>query len=77
MEPINSTDKLQTPCFIFDPVELEKSVKGFQNALDINFSSSVVGYSVKTNSVPKCMKLAGGMGAYAEVVSHVALKKNT
>ena len=61
---------LQTPCFILDKEELEKSVKGFQNALKSNFKRSIVGYSVKTNSVPACMKLAGEMGAYAEVVSH-------
>lgn len=70
MEPINSMDKLQSPCFIFDPMELERSVMGFQKALEKNFKDSIVGYSVKTNSVPKCMSLAGGMGAYAEVVSH-------
>ena len=70
MVPISPMDKLQTPCFILDPVELEKSVRGFQRALDKNFKDSVVGYSVKTNSVPKCMKLAGEMGAFAEVVSH-------
>lgn len=63
-------DSLQTPCFIFDPVELKRSVEGFQEALDKNFKNSVVGYSVKTNSVPACMKLAGEKGAYAEVVSH-------
>lgn len=63
-------DSLQTPCFIFDPVELERSVEGFQEALDKNFKNSVVGYSVKTNSVPACMKRAGEKGAYAEVVSH-------
>ena len=61
---------LQTPCFILDKEELEKSVKGYQNALKSNFKRSIVGYSVKTNSVPVCMKLAGEMGAYAEVVSH-------
>lgn len=70
MEPINPMDRLKTPCFILDPSELEKSVKGFQIALDKNFKASTIGYSVKTNSVPKCMKLAGEMGAYAEVVSH-------
>ena len=63
-------DSLQTPCFIFDPVELGRSVDGFQKALDKNFKNSIVGYSVKTNSVPTCMKLAGEKGAYAEVVSH-------
>lgn len=70
MERIKDMYDLQTPCFILDPEELERSVKGFQRALDKNFSNSVVGYSVKTNSLPKCMKLAKEMGAYAEVVSH-------
>ena len=70
MVPIEIMTSLQTPCFIFDHNELERSIKGFQNALDNNFSSAVIGYSVKTNSVPKCMKLAGEMGAYAEVVSY-------
>jgi diaminopimelate decarboxylase len=70
MEQIDMLDSLQTPCFIFDPIELERSIEGFQEALDKNFKDSVVGYSVKTNSVPKCMKLAGEMGAFAEVVSH-------
>ena len=70
MERIKDMYDLQTPCFILDPEELERSVKGFQRAVDKNFSNSVVGYSVKTNSLPKCMKLAKEMGAYAEVVSH-------
>ena len=70
MEPIKDMNDLQTPCFILDKEELEKSVKGYQDALKSNFKRSIVGYSVKTNSVPACMKLAGEMGAYAEVVSH-------
>ena len=70
MEPIKDMKDLQTPCFILDKEELEKSVKGVQIALKSNFKRSIVGYSVKTNSVPACMKLAGEMGAYAEVVSH-------
>lgn len=66
----NKFQDLQTPCFILDKDELERSVKGYQDALKSNFQESIVGYSVKTNSVPACMKLAGEMGAYAEVVSH-------
>ena len=66
----NKFQDLQTPCFILDKDELERSVKGYQNALKSNFQESIVSYSVKTNSVPACMKLAGEMGAYAEVVSH-------
>lgn len=61
---------LQTPCFILDKEELVRSVKGYQDALKSNFKDSIVGYSVKTNSVPACMKLVGEMGVYAEVVSH-------
>lgn len=70
MEQIKDIKNLQTPCFILDKEELERSVKGYQEALKANFKESIVGYSVKTNSVPACMKLAGEMGAYAEVVSH-------
>lgn len=70
MEQIKEMKDLQTPCFILDKEELEKSVKGYQDALKSNFKRSIVGYSVKTNSVPACMKLAREMGAYAEVVSH-------
>lgn len=70
MEPIKDLKDLQTPCFILDEEELAKSVKGYQDALKSNFVRSIVSYSVKTNSVPACMKLAGEMGAYAEVVSH-------
>ena len=70
MEPINDMKQLQTPCFILDPLELERSVKGFQQALDVNFKKAIVGYSVKTNSTPYCMRLAGEYGAWAEVVSH-------
>ena len=70
MEQIKDIKDLQTPCFILDKEELERSVKGYQKALRSNFKESIVSYSVKTNSVPVCMKLAREMGAYAEVVSH-------
>lgn len=70
MVQINNLKELKTPCFILDYVELEKSVKGYQQALYTNFKKAIVGYSVKTNSTPYCMKLAGEFGAWAEVVSH-------
>lgn len=38
---------LSTPCFILDPKELERSVRGFQEALNSKFGNSIVGYSVK------------------------------
>ena len=61
---------LQTPCFILDKEELKRSVTGYKEALGANFKQSIVAYSVKTNSVPACMKLAEELGAYAEVVSY-------
>lgn len=70
MGKIKSLNNLSTPCYILDIEELEKSVCGFQSALDKNFSNAIVGYSVKTNSTPYCMKQAGEFGAFAEVVSH-------
>lgn len=70
MEKINRYIQLETPCFILDKKELELSIQGFQEALNRNFRESIVGYSVKTNSTPYCMKIARTLGAYAEVVSY-------
>lgn len=70
MEQINQYKDLLTPCFILDTEEFSRSVHGYQDALKSYFKRSVISYSVKTNSVPYCMKLAGEKGVYAEVVSH-------
>lgn len=66
MEQINI---LQTPCFILNSKELTRSIRGFQQALNENFQQSIVGYSVKTNSLPYCLNIANRQGCYAEVVS--------
>lgn len=66
MQGINN---IKTPCFILDEDELTKSIIGFQSALKKCFKDSLVSYSVKTNSLPYCMKVANGLGCYAEVVS--------
>lgn len=60
---------LETPCYIFDQDELTRCIVGFRSALQSHFNQSVVGYSVKTNSVPYGMKIARDNGCYAEVVS--------
>lgn len=69
MEQIKDLSGLQTPCFILDEEELSRSVRGFMEALKANFSRAIIGYSVKTNSLPMSMCLARNEGAYAEVVS--------
>lgn len=61
--------ELETPCFIFDKAELSKSIQGFKKALTNCFAESIVGYSVKTNSLPYSMIVARKHGCYAEVVS--------
>lgn len=70
MKRNSSYDNLKTPCFVLDVNELKRSVKGFANALASRFDNYIVGYSVKTNSTPYCLKKALLLGAYAEVVSH-------
>ena len=62
-------ENLDTPCFILVEQELFDSIKGFQEALGCNFQKSIVGYSVKTNSLPYALKQAIRLGCYAEVVS--------
>lgn len=70
MDSINmDLDVLKTPCFILDRQELIRSIKGCQTALSNCFTDSVVGYSVKTNSLPYCLCRAKEHGCYAEVVS--------
>jgi len=69
MEQINQYSNLETPCYILDRRELERSINGFGEALHSHFTCYSIGYSVKTNSVPYCLKLAKNQGCYAEVVS--------
>ncbi len=58
-----------TPCFLLRERELEESITSFQQALRSRFSQSIVGYSVKTNPLPYCLRFACEKGCYAEVVS--------
>lgn len=63
-------DKLQTPCFIFDEEEFFRATDGFHKALGRHFNKVVIGYSVKTNSLPHALRMAHRYGCRAEVVSH-------
>ncbi len=66
---MQQSNNISTPCFILDKEELTRSISGFREALTGNFKRSAVGYSIKTNSVPYCLGIAGENGCYAEVVS--------
>ncbi len=61
--------EFKTPCFILDKAELTRSIEGFHAALRERFSSHILGYSVKTNSLPYALSVARSLGCYAEVVS--------
>lgn len=61
---------LLTPCFILDEAEFKRGVDEFGGAMRSQFGRVEIGYSVKTNSLPYTMRMAGKFGCMAEVVSH-------
>lgn len=69
MERTNIFSQLSTPCYILDEDEFKTGLSEFYSALGKNFHDPIIGYSVKTNSLPYCLNLAYHCGAYAEVVS--------
>lgn len=62
--------QLKTPCFMLDEENLKYCISSFQEALGKYFKQHIVGYSVKTNPLPYCLKVAKDSGCYAEVVSY-------
>ncbi|MDM1514302.1 type III PLP-dependent enzyme domain-containing protein [Myroides odoratimimus] len=61
---------IETPAYIVNADILNESILGFKDALDKYFKSSILGYSLKTNSLPYILKQIKSHGGYAEVVSH-------
>ncbi len=61
--------ELQTPCFIFDEYEFANNINNFKKVLLEYFNSSIIGYSFKTNSLPRLLYLVKELGCFAEVVS--------
>lgn len=68
MDAINSF--IQTPAFILNEEEVVRNINGFKSALDSRFPKNIIGYSVKTNSLPYMLRIAREHGCYAEVVSY-------
>lgn len=64
-----SINDLQTPCYIVNEQELENNIKEFHTALNKYFKSAILGYSIKTNSLPYVASIAKNLNCYAEVVS--------
>lgn len=66
---MNNIMDLNTPCFIINEYKLQNNISEFIKALGNIFYNGIVGYSVKTNSLPFILKKALDFGCYAEVVS--------
>lgn len=62
-------NQFDTPCYIFDHEEFERSIIGFSNALRAKFKHFTIGYSFKTNSLPYAIETSKKLGCLAEVVS--------
>lgn len=60
---------MQTPYFSISKKKLDENIKAFQEALNTLWPNSILGYSVKTNSLPWVLEYLCSKGIYAEVVS--------
>ena len=65
----NNFSILETPCFILDEEHFLTSIRGFKEALDKYFPRNILGYSLKTNSLPALLERVNLSNCYAEVVS--------
>ncbi|MDM1094753.1 hypothetical protein [Myroides odoratimimus] len=61
---------IETPAYIVNEAILNKNIVYFKKALDNYFKRNILGYSLKTNSLPYVLKRVRHYGGYAEVVSH-------
>lgn len=68
MEDVNSWEFV-TPCYVLDEAEYIENINRFKDVLNKYFEKSKLGYSFKTNSLPRLLKLAYDNGCFAEVVS--------
>ena len=60
---------LITPCYILDENEFIHNITCFHKELASKFKNHIIGYSFKTNSLPRLLQLAKKQGCMAEVVS--------
>ena len=60
---------MNTPYYVISKKKLDKNISDFQIALETVWENSILGYSVKTNSLPWLLKYLQSNNIYAEVVS--------
>lgn len=66
---MNSASKLQTPFFRIKERDLLYDISLLRSALTANWGNFIMGYSVKTNSLPWLLSYLKEQGFYAEIVS--------
>jgi len=76
MEYLTGTDinNLPTPFFLFDETRFRENVQAFRKAMTACHPDIILGYSIKTNYLPRLCLVAKEMGCYAEVVSTMELE---
>lgn len=60
---------MTTPYFLISQKKLDENILSFQTSLKQIWSNSIIGYSVKTNSLPWLLSCLERKGLFAEVVS--------
>ena len=61
---------MRTPCYVIHEDMLRENITDFQKALETHWGeNSLIGYSVKTNSLPWILKFMLDHGCSAEIVS--------
>ena len=67
-------EQFGSPCYILDEACFAGNLRRFKNALLSHFETAIIGYSFKTNYVPRICEIAKQEGCYAEVVSRMELE---
>ena len=61
--------ELNTPCFIINEKEFINNIENFHKELSAKFKNHIIGYSFKTNSLPRLLQIVKEHDCMAEVVS--------
>lgn len=62
-------EDLMTPCFILEEANFVCNLRDFKKKINKHFDKNILGYSFKTNSLPRILELVREQGFFAEVVS--------
>ncbi|MBS1739020.1 MAG: hypothetical protein JST88_00630 [Bacteroidetes bacterium] len=67
----------ENAAFVLDESKFEKNIKSFLSSFQLFYPKTIIGYSYKTNYLPRVCQIAHGLGCYAEVVSSMEVEMAT